>query len=47
MYFISQAARCNYGLNDGKTMTYEQIGNRCEISRERVRQIKNKAIKLL
>ncbi len=36
-----------YGLNDGKTMTYEQIGNHCGISREKVRQIKNKAIKLL
>ena len=36
-----------YGLNDGKTMTYEQIGDRCGISRERVRQIKNKAMKLL
>ncbi|MEL6580878.1 MAG: sigma-70 family RNA polymerase sigma factor [Cyanobacteria bacterium J06621_12] len=36
-----------YGLNDGKTMTYEQIGDVCGISRERVRQIKNKAMKLL
>ena len=36
-----------YGLADGKTMTYEQIGDICGISRERVRQIKNKAMKLL
>ena len=36
-----------YGLKDGKTMTYEQIGNVCGISRERVRQIKNKAMKQL
>ncbi|MEM7591968.1 MAG: sigma-70 family RNA polymerase sigma factor [Cyanobacteria bacterium P01_A01_bin.83] len=36
-----------YGLKDGRTMTYEQIGNVCGISRERVRQIKNKAMKLL
>ena len=36
-----------YGLKDGKTMTYEQIGSVCGISRERVRQIKNKAMKLL
>ena len=36
-----------YGLNDGRTMTYEQIGNVCGVSRERVRQIKNKAMKLL
>ena len=36
-----------YGLNDGKTMTYEQIGDVYGISRERVRQIQNKAMKLL
>lgn len=36
-----------YGLNDGRTMTYEQIGDVCGVSRERVRQIKNKAMKLL
>ncbi len=36
-----------YGLRDGKTMTYEQIGDACGISRERVRQIQNKAMKLL
>ena len=36
-----------YGLKDGRTMTYEQIGDICGISRERVRQIKNKAMKLM
>lgn len=36
-----------YGLNDGKMMTYEQIGDVCGVSRERVRQINNKAMKLL
>ncbi|GAB4527244.1 MAG: RNA polymerase sigma factor, RpoD/SigA family [Pleurocapsa sp.] len=36
-----------YGLKDGKTMTYQQIGDLCGISRERVRQIQNKAMKLL
>jgi RNA polymerase sigma factor (sigma-70 family) len=36
-----------YGLKDGKTLTYEQIGSICGISRERVRQINNKAMKLL
>ena len=36
-----------YGLKDGRTMTYEQIGDVCGISRERVRQIKNKAMRLL
>lgn len=36
-----------YGLKDGKTLTYQQIGDACGISRERVRQIQNKAMKLL
>ena len=36
-----------YGLKDGKTMTYQQIGDICGISRERVRQIQNRAMKLL
>ena len=36
-----------YGLKDGRTMTYEQIGNVCGISRERVRQIENKGMKQL
>ena len=36
-----------YGLKDGRVMTYEQIGNIFGISRERVRQIQNKAMKLL
>lgn len=36
-----------YGLKDGKILTYEQIGNLFGISRERVRQINNKAMKLL
>ncbi|MGL5792794.1 MAG: sigma-70 family RNA polymerase sigma factor, partial [Waterburya sp.] len=36
-----------YGLKDGRTMTYEQIGSICGISRERVRQINNKAMKIL
>jgi RNA polymerase sigma factor (sigma-70 family) len=36
-----------YGLNDGKTMTYEQISDVCGVSRERIRQIKNKAMQLL
>ncbi len=36
-----------YGLKDGQTMTYQQIGDICGISRERVRQIQNRAMKLL
>ncbi len=36
-----------FGLKNGEIMTYEQIGNQCGISRERVRQIKNRALRLL
>lgn len=36
-----------YGLIDGRTMTYQQIGDICGVSRERVRQIKNRAMRLL
>lgn len=36
-----------YGLRDGRTMTYQQIGDICGVSRERVRQIKNRAMRLL
>lgn len=36
-----------FGLKDGQTRTYEQIGELCGISRESVRQIKNKALRLL
>lgn len=36
-----------YGLEDGIPKTYEEIGTRCGISRERVRQIVHRAIKLL
>ncbi|MEM9510299.1 MAG: sigma-70 family RNA polymerase sigma factor [Cyanobacteria bacterium P01_E01_bin.35] len=36
-----------FGLKDGQTKTYEQIGEICGISRESVRKIKNKALRLL
>ena len=36
-----------FGLKDGQTKTYEQISDICGISRESVRQIKNKALKML
>ena len=36
-----------FGLKDGQTRTYEQISELCGISRESVRQIKNKALRLL
>ncbi|GAB4226178.1 MAG: RNA polymerase sigma factor, RpoD/SigA family [Stanieria sp.] len=36
-----------YGLDDGIPKTYEEIGTRCGVSRERVRQIIHRAMKLL
>ncbi|MDJ0687440.1 MAG: sigma-70 family RNA polymerase sigma factor [Xenococcaceae cyanobacterium MO_188.B32] len=36
-----------YGIGGVEAMTYQQIGDRCGISRERVRQIQNKAMRLL
>lgn len=36
-----------FGLQNGRPMTYEEIGNQCGISRERVRQIKNRAMRTL
>ena len=36
-----------FGLKDGQTETYDQIGELCGISRESVRNIKNKALRLL
>lgn len=39
--------RLRFGLESGKRMTLAQIGNRLDISRERVRQIERKAMRLL
>ncbi len=36
-----------FGLNDGEPMTLDKIGQRCKITRERVRQIENKALSKL
>lgn len=36
-----------FGLNDGEPMTLDRIGRRCKITRERVRQIENKALNKL
>ena len=36
-----------YGIGGAEALTYQQIGDRCGISRERVRQIQNKAMRLL
>ncbi len=39
--------RLYYGLVEGPSMTLEEIGERFELTRERVRQIKEKAIRRL
>ena len=36
-----------FGLNNGEPMTLDKIGQRCKITRERVRQIENKALNKL
>ena len=36
-----------FGLDNSKPLTYQEIGDRCGISRERVRQIKNRAMRIL
>ncbi len=39
--------RLRYGLDNGDKMTYQQIGDHFGISRERVRQINSKALRLM
>jgi len=39
-----QVLRLRYGLEDGQTMTLAKIGDRLNISRERVRQIEREAL---
>ncbi|MDR1102107.1 MAG: hypothetical protein LBL34_07175 [Clostridiales bacterium] len=39
--------RLRFGLGDGKMRTLEDVGDKCQISRERVRQIEAKAIRKL
>ena len=36
-----------YGLHDGQSMTLEQVGRRFRLTRERIRQIKNSALRKL
>ncbi|MCF8230134.1 MAG: RNA polymerase sigma factor RpoD/SigA [Bacteroidales bacterium] len=43
----AEVIRCNYGLNGNHPMTLEEIGEKYGLSRERVRQIKEKAIRKL
>ncbi len=42
-----QVIEKRFGLNDGETMTLDRIGKEYKITRERVRQIENKALKKL
>ena len=39
--------RMRYGLDNGDPMTLKEIGERVNLSRERVRQIENEALKKL
>ena len=43
----STILRMRYGLDNGEPMTLKQIGERVDLSRERVRQIENEALKKL
>tara|TARA_B100000809_G_scaffold256126_1_gene295647 strand:- start:1872 stop:2699 length:828 start_codon:yes stop_codon:yes gene_type:complete len=43
----AEILRMRYGLVDGDPMTLKQIGERVNLSRERVRQIENEALKKL
>lgn len=43
----AEVLSCYFGLNDSKPMTLEEIGDRFKLTRERVRQIKEKATRRL
>ena len=43
----SEILQCRYGLNGKRPMTLQAIGNRCKLTKERIRQIEKKAIKRL
>ena len=43
----AEVVRLYYGLDDGAPMTLEEIGMKYDLTRERVRQIKEKAIRRL
>jgi len=40
----AEVVRCRFGLGDIGPMTLREVGDRCQLSRERVRQIENRAI---
>ncbi len=41
----AEILRCRYGLNGRKPMTLREIGTKCKVTRERIRQIEKKAMK--
>ena len=43
----AQVLRLYYGINDKETKTLEQIGNVLSLTKERVRQIRDKALNAL
>ena len=43
----ADVVRLYFGLNGGHPMTLEEIGEKFDLTRERVRQIKEKAIRRL
>mgnify|MGYP001366901082 CR=1 FL=1 len=46
-YREREILRLRYGLHDGYAYTLEEVGNIFSVTRERVRQIKEKAIRRL
>jgi len=43
----AEVIRCHYGLNDHPAMSLKEIGDRFQLSKERIRQIEEKAISRL
>jgi RNA polymerase primary sigma factor len=43
----SEILQCRYGLNGKRPMTLQAIGNKCTLTKERIRQIEKRAIKRL
>jgi len=43
----SEVLQCRYGLNGRKPMSLREIGRRCKLTKERIRQIEKTAIKRL
>ena len=43
----ARVLRLYFGINSGETMTLEQIGNILNLTKERVRQIRDKALSSL